>query len=47
LIHGIEDGWFAHDRSGFLHWTEQGRERYAAGDADIFTTATGQGAFAF
>lgn len=47
LIHGIEDGWFAHDRSGFLHWTEQGRERYAAGEADIFTTATGQGAFAF
>lgn len=47
LIHGIEDGWFAHDRSGFLHWTEQGRERYAAGEADTFTTATGQGAFAF
>jgi len=47
LIHGIEDGWFAHDRSGFLHWTEQGRERYAAGEADTFTTANGQGAFAF
>jgi hypothetical protein len=47
LIHGIEDGWFAHDRSGFLHWTDQGRERYAAGEADIFITATGQGAFAF
>lgn len=47
LIHGIEDGWFAHDRSGFLHWTEQGRKLYAAGEADIFTTATGQGAFAF
>ncbi len=47
LIHGIEDGWFAHDRSGFLHWTEQSRERYTAGEADTFTTATGQGAFAF
>lgn len=47
LIHGIEDGWFAHDRSGLLHWTEQGRERHAAGEADTFTTATGQGAFAF
>jgi hypothetical protein len=47
LIHGIEGGWFAHDRSGFLHWTGQGRERHAAGEADTFTTATGQGAFAF
>lgn len=47
LIHGIEDGWFAHDRTGFLHWTELGRERHTAGEADMFTTATGQGAFAF
>lgn len=47
LIHGIEDGWFSYDRSGFLHWTEQGRTRYAAGDSDTFTTASGQGAFAF
>lgn len=47
LIHGIEDGWFAHDRSGFLHWTELGRERHTAGEADMFTTATGQVAFAF
>ncbi len=47
LIHGIEDGWFAHDRSGFLHWTELGRDRHTAGEADIFTTTTGQGAFAF
>jgi hypothetical protein len=47
LIHGIEDGWFAHDRSGFLHWTGQGRDRHAAGEADTFTTTTGQGAFAF
>lgn len=47
MIHGIEDGWCVHDRSGFLHWTEKGRERCAAGEADTFTTATGQGAFAF
>jgi len=47
LIHGIEDGWFAHDRSGFLHWTEQGRERYDAEEAVTFNTASGQGAFAF
>ncbi|MFQ3621914.1 MAG: hypothetical protein SNJ73_00060 [Acetobacteraceae bacterium] len=47
LIHGIEDGWFAYDRSGFLYWTSAGRERYAAGDQDTFTTASGQGAFAF
>jgi hypothetical protein len=47
LVHGIEDGWFAYDRSGFLHWTGQGRERYDAGETDTFTTATGQGAFAF
>jgi len=47
LIHGIEDGWFAYDRAGFLHWTAQGRERYAAGDQDTFTTASGQCAFAF
>jgi hypothetical protein len=47
LIHGIEDGWFAHDRSGLLHWNGQGRERHATGEADTFTTATGQGAFAF
>jgi hypothetical protein len=47
LIQGIEDGWFAHDRSVLLNWTEQGRERYAAGEAGTFTTTTGQGAFAF
>ncbi|WP_066213205.1 hypothetical protein [Blastomonas sp. CCH5-A3] len=47
LIHGIQDGWFAHDRSGFLHWTEQGRERHATGEAGTFTTTSGQGAFAF
>lgn len=47
LIHGIEDGWFAYDRSGLLHWSARGRERHHAGGADTFTTATGQGAFAF
>jgi hypothetical protein len=24
VIHGIEDGWFAHDRAGFLQWTQLG-----------------------
>lgn len=47
MIHGIEDGWFAHDRSGFLHWTEQGRARHAAGDNVSFTETSGQTAFAF
>lgn len=47
ILHGIEDGWFAYDRSGFLHWTRQGRERYLAGDRQTYTTSTGQGAFAF
>lgn len=47
MIHGIEDGWFAHDRAGFLHWTEKGRERHAAGDAPTFVESTGQAAFAF
>ncbi len=47
IVHGIEDGWFAHDRSGFLHWTATGRDRYAAGDSDSFTEASGQAAFTF
>lgn len=47
MIFGIEDGWFRHDRSGHLQWSELGRQRYAAGDADTFTEAGGQGAFAF
>lgn len=47
MIHGIESGWFAHDRAGFLHWTDAGRDRYSAGEAETFVTATGQGAFAF
>lgn len=47
LITGIEDGWFRHDRSGHLQWSELGRERYAAGDSATYTQASGQTAFAF
>lgn len=47
LIHGIESGWFAHDRAGFLHWTEAGRDRFAAGEVSTFVSSSGQGAFAF
>lgn len=47
LIHGIESGWFAHDRAGFLQWTKGGRERFAAGEASTFVSGSGQGAFAF
>lgn len=47
IIHGIEDGWFAHDRSGFLQWSQVGRDRYAAGESVSFTEASGQAAFAF
>ncbi|MCV9967701.1 hypothetical protein OIU34_38425 [Pararhizobium sp. BT-229] len=47
FIFGIEDGWFRHDRSGFLQWSELGRERYAAGDSTTYMQASGQAAFAF
>lgn len=47
MLHGIEDGWFKYDRSGFLQWTQTGRDRFAAGEADTFTQASGQEAFAF
>lgn len=47
MIFGLEDAWFTHDRSGHLQWSAYGRDRYAAGDGQIFTTASGQGAFAF
>lgn len=47
MIIGIEDGWFRHDRSGYLQWSELGRERYAAGDSATYTEASGQAAFAF
>jgi hypothetical protein len=39
FIFGIEDGWFRHDRSGFLQWSTLGRERYAAGDSATYTEA--------
>jgi hypothetical protein len=48
LILGLELGWFVYDRSGFLAWTQKGRDRFEAGNADTFTeSATGQIAFAF
>lgn len=47
MIVGIEDGWFKHDRAGFLSWSELGRDRYAAGEKDTFTEKSGQEAFAF
>lgn len=47
FIVGIEDGWFRYDRSGFLQWSEHGRERYAAGASAIYTQACGQTALAF
>ncbi|WP_322886956.1 hypothetical protein [Sinorhizobium medicae] len=47
MIFGIEDGWFRHDRAGFLQWSELRRERYAAGDSASYVQASGQAAFAF
>lgn len=47
IIHGIEDGWFAHDRAGFLQWTRLGRDRFAAGEAASYTEKSGQAAFEF
>lgn len=47
MIYGIEDGWFVYDRSGHLQWSQHGRDLYAAGDGVTFTTASGQGGFAF
>lgn len=47
IIHGIEDGWFAHDRAGFLQWTQLGRDRFTAGEAASYTEMSGQAAFAF
>lgn len=46
-IFGIESGWFARDRGGFLQWTQTGRDRFAAGDSATYTEAGGQSAFAF
>lgn len=47
FIFGIEDGWFEYDRSGFLNWSQKGRDRYAAGDASTYVETSGQAAFAF
>lgn len=47
MIFGVEDGWFRHDRAGFLQWSELGRERYAAGDSASYVQASGQASFAF
>jgi len=45
---GIECGWFAYDRAGFLVWKAKGRDLFAAGPNSTFIeVATGQGAFAF
>jgi hypothetical protein len=45
---GIESGWFAYDRSGFLQWSQNGRDRYAAAGASTFIeSVSGQAAFAF
>jgi hypothetical protein len=47
-IIGIESGWFAYDRSGFLQWSQNGRDQYAAAGASTFIESdSGQAAFAF
>lgn len=46
-ILGIDAGWFARDRGGFLQWTQAGRDRFAAGTSVTYTEASGQSAFAF
>lgn len=47
LIVGIERGWFAYDRSGFLQWSERGRDCYASGGAVVVDSRTGQAGFNF
>ena len=47
LIVGIEKGWFAYDCSGFLQWSEAGRDRYASGGPVVVDSRTGQSAFDF
>ena len=47
-IFGIEAGWFERDRSGFLQWSQMGRDLYGAGGSmTCAATGTGQLAFAF
>lgn len=46
-ILGIEEGWFSY-RGRYLQWTQEGRDRYAAGgQATYVETKTGQMAFLF
>lgn len=48
LVVGIERGWFAYDRGGYLRWTAKGRDLHAAGGAASFVESdTGQSAFTF
>lgn len=48
FILGLEAGWFAHDRSGHIGWTEAGRDRFAAGPGGVVTESkTGQIVFDF
>jgi len=48
-IIGLEYGWLAHDRAGFLQWSEAGRDRMAASAtaAAYVEQKTGQVAFNF
>lgn len=48
MVFGIEGGWFKHDRSGHLQWTELGRAKFkAGGEITFIENNTGQGAFSF
>lgn len=47
VIIGLEDGWLAYDRAGFLEWSDSGRARYAAPDGSSYAEADGQMAFGF
>ncbi len=48
LILGIGRGWFSYDRAGFLHWSQAGRDRFAAGSGGVvIDSRTGQSALAF
>lgn len=47
VIIGLEDGWLAYDRAGFLEWSDSGRARYAAPDGSSYADADGQMAFGF
>jgi hypothetical protein len=38
MITGIERGWLAHDRGGFLGWTVKGRGQFAVIDASAIAS---------